>query len=126
MNVLVDTNILLRSAQPSHTHHSAAVGATKALELRGDICCLVPQGLYEFWAAATRPLAVNGLGLSAAQAATEAATFKSRFILLADTAAILPEWERLVTTYKVLGKNAHDARLVAAMAVHSLTHILTF
>jgi hypothetical protein len=25
-----------------------------------------------------------------------------------------------------LGKNAHDARLVAAMRVHGLTHLLTF
>jgi predicted nucleic acid-binding protein len=26
----------------------------------------------------------------------------------------------------VLGKNAHDARLVAAMNVHGVTHLLTF
>ena len=29
-------------------------------------------------------------------------------------------------TYKVIGVNVHDARLVAAMLVHGLTHILTF
>jgi len=34
---------------------------------------------------------------------------------------MLTEWERTVTTYRVLGKNAHDARLVAAMV-----KILTF
>lgn len=42
------------------------------------------------------------------------------------TDAILPEWERLVVQYRVSGKQAHDARLVAAMRVHNLTHLLTF
>ena len=27
---------------------------------------------------------------------------------------------------RVIGKNAHDARLVAAMRVHGVTHLLTF
>ena len=46
--------------------------------------------------------------------------------LLDDIPAILPMWESLVTTHAVLGKNAHDARLVAAMLVHGVTHLLTF
>jgi predicted nucleic acid-binding protein len=33
---------------------------------------------------------------------------------------------RLVVAYGVKGVNVHDARLVAAMLVHGLTHILTF
>jgi predicted nucleic acid-binding protein len=36
------------------------------------------------------------------------------------------EWRRLVGAYAVSGKNAHDARLVAAMKVHGITHILSF
>lgn len=35
-------------------------------------------------------------------------------------------WYDLVTTYKVLGKPAHDARLVAAMHRHRIPKILTF
>src|SRR5262249_50808305 len=31
------------------------------------------------------------------------------FPLLPDSPAIFPEWERLVSTHSVLGKNAHDA-----------------
>lgn len=31
-----------------------------------------------------------------------------------------------MTTHAVSGKNAHDARLVAAMLAHGLTHLLTF
>jgi predicted nucleic acid-binding protein len=82
--------------------------------------------LYEFWVVATRPVAGNGLGLSAAEASAELARLRALFPLLLDTPAIFAEWERLVNVHQVLGKNAHDARLVAAMVVHGLTHILTF
>jgi predicted nucleic acid-binding protein len=45
---------------------------------------------------------------------------------LPDTPDIFSEWERLVETYEVSGRQAHDARLVAAMHVHDVTHLLTF
>jgi hypothetical protein len=48
------------------------------------------------------------------------------FTILGDTPAILAEWEGMVTSLGVLGKNAHDTRLVAAMKVHDISHLLTF
>jgi len=75
---------------------------------------------------ATRSVAQNGLGLSITEAASELMRLKSMFVLLPDTPAIYPIWERLVIQYQVSGKPAHDARLVAAMQVHGLTAILTF
>ena len=36
------------------------------------------------------------------------------------------EWKRLVSAYGVSGKEAHDARLVAATLTGGLSHILTF
>jgi hypothetical protein len=35
-------------------------------------------------------------------------------------------WRRLVVKYRVSGVQVHDARLVASMLVHDVTHILTF
>jgi predicted nucleic acid-binding protein len=126
MNVLVDTNILGRMAEPGHAQHRPALDAAVALRQRGDTPCVVPQVLYEFWVTATRPTSANGLGLSAAQAGTELAKIKGLFPVLSDSAVIYPEWERLVTTHHVIGKSAHDARLVAAMIVHGISHILNF
>lgn len=127
MNVLLDTNILARMAQPGTAPYRTAVDAVNALQLRGDIPCLVPQVLHELWVVATRPPAVNGLGYTAAQADAELTRVLGLFpLLFPDTAAIFAEWRKLVTTYQVLGRNAHDTRLVAAMAVHGITHILTF
>jgi predicted nucleic acid-binding protein len=82
--------------------------------------------LYEFWVVATRPVAQNGLGLSASQAQAELTRLRGFCTLLDDTPAILPQWERLVAQHQVLGKNAHDARLVAAMLVHGVPRLLTF
>ena len=51
---------------------------------------------------------------------------KRLFYLLAETDDIYPEWERLVSANRVLGKEAYDARLVATMNVHRIKLILTF
>jgi predicted nucleic acid-binding protein len=75
---------------------------------------------------ATRPIGENGLGMSASEAATELQIIKGMFIFLSETPAIYPAWEALVIQHQVMGKPAHDARLVAAMRVHGLTAILTF
>jgi predicted nucleic acid-binding protein len=45
---------------------------------------------------------------------------------LPDSDAVYPEWRRIVTAHGVCGKTTHDARLVAAMVVHGVKHILTF
>jgi len=86
----------------------------------------VPQNFYEFWVVATRPTSQNGLGFAPAQAQAELARLKAVFIFIDDTPAVFPQWERLVVQHQVSGKNAHDARLVAAMLVHGISQILTF
>lgn len=126
MSTLLDSNILLRLSQPAHPMYTTAVDAVDELDRQGDLICLAPQNLYEFWVAATRPAAQNGLGLTPAQTHSELVGFKALFILVDDTPAIYPQWEQLVVQHQVSGKNAHDARLVAAMNVHGITRILTF
>lgn len=126
MRILVDTNILLRSAEPGHVMNKPASDAVDLLRTQGETLCLVPQNLYEFWSVCTRPLTANGLGKSVAEAVAELNNLKVLFTLLDDTPALYPMWERVVATHAVTGKNAHDARLVAAMLVHGLTHVLTF
>ncbi|MFB2892837.1 type II toxin-antitoxin system VapC family toxin [Aerosakkonemataceae cyanobacterium BLCC-F50] len=126
MSYLLDTNILLRSLEPSHPMFAIATTATSILLNRGEELYIAPQNLIEFWNVCTRPKDKNGLGYSVAETKAEVEKLKAIFPLLPDTSAIYTEWERLVSTYEVKGVNVHDARLVAAMLVHGLTHILTF
>jgi predicted nucleic acid-binding protein len=123
---LVDTNILLRSAQPAHPMHATATRAVRTLLARGDDMAFLPQNAREFWNVCTRPLASNGLGLSTAQADAELSRISAALTFLPDDPAVFPEWRRLVVTYAVQGVQVHDAHLVASMLVHGATRILTF
>jgi len=126
MSFLIDTNILLRTAGPNHPMYADAVNAANILlEGEGEVC-IISQILIEFWNVYTRPAASNGLGHTPDEATAEVNRLKGIFLLLPDTQAIHSEWERLVLTYQVRGAKVHDARLVAAMLAHGLTHILTF
>ena len=124
--MLIDTSTLLRTIQVRHPQYETVARALETLPGRGRDLHIVPQNLVELWVVATRPVAQNGLGLSTTEAAAELMRLKSMFPLLPDTPAIHPVWESLVIQYRVSGKPAHDARLVAAMQVHGLTTILTF
>lgn len=126
MSTLVDTNLLTRAAQAGHPMHQAAVDAVDILRQQGEELYLVPQNLYEFWVVCTRPIAQNGLGMTVAETHAEVTRLKQLFSLRNESAKILPEWEQLVTQFQIVGKNAHDARLVAAMRVHGINRILTF
>jgi predicted nucleic acid-binding protein len=127
MLILVDTNVLLRVVEPQHGHHALAVSAVRNLRQAGNELCLVPQVHYEFWVAATRSIAQNGLGLTTVEAEAELQRLgPPLFRLLRDERAIYNSWRELVGKHLVLGKQAHDARLVAAMQRHGLTHLLTF
>ena len=126
MIYLVDTNVLLRSIQQADPMHADAKRATATLTRQDQQLSIVAQNLIEFWAVATRPAVNNGLALSIEDTSQHVAMFKRIFTLLPDTPDIFPEWERLVDQHKVIGRQVHDARLVAAMRVHSVTHLLTF
>jgi predicted nucleic acid-binding protein len=69
--VLVDTNLLVRTLQPHHPLHRIADGAIETLRSQNRRLYLVPQNLIEFCTVATRPVDVNGLGLSTVAARTE-------------------------------------------------------
>ncbi len=100
-SILLDTNLLLRSAQPSHTAHTVAVEAIDVLRQIGNQLCLVPQNIFEFWVVATRPIEQNGLGKNIEEAQAEIFKLKTLFPLLPDGHTIYPEWERLVTENRV-------------------------
>src|ERR1041385_2410537 len=120
MSYLVDTNVLLRLVQKNHPMRPAARRALITLRRQGEELCITPQNIIEFWAVATRPIANNGLGLSADEAAREVRKLRRIFALRPDAPAVFAEWEGLVAQHQVMGKQAHDARLVAVMKAHGL------
>jgi predicted nucleic acid-binding protein len=126
MAFLVDTSILGRLANRTDPSYLVADRAVTELHRRGESLHLTPQNLVEFRNVATRPAAANGLGLTPAEAEAKAADFEALFPLLPETADIYPAWKTLVVAAATIGKQVHDARLVAVCHVSGVSHLLTF
>jgi predicted nucleic acid-binding protein len=124
--ILVDTNLLVRRASPADADRPHAIAAIEALEDAGESLCIVPQNIYEFWAAATRPRANNGLGLTAAECQLEVGKLRRSFVFLPDHSDLFGQWELLVVSAACHGRISFDARLVAAMRNHGIAQILSF
>jgi predicted nucleic acid-binding protein len=126
MTCLLDTSILVRLVNAADVLHPFAARAVTELHRRGEVASITAQVLVEFRAVATRPVSANGVGMTAAAAETGAAGFEAAFPLLAETPAIFPTWKALVAACGVIGKQVHDARLVAVCHAHGVKQLLTF
>jgi predicted nucleic acid-binding protein len=124
--ILLDTSVLGRLANAADQSNPVAVAAIQKLHQRGELIHITAQNLIEFRNIATRPLVVNGLGLSVAETEAKTAAFEAAFPLLPETPDVFPAWKAIVAALAVIGKQVHDARLVAICHAHSISHLLTF
>ena len=92
----------------------------------GEHFAIAPQSLYEMYVVCSRPASANGFGMSPQRAHAEIARVRTLFPLLPETTRVYPRWEGLIAKYVVLGKQAHDTRLVAIMIEHRVPRLLTF
>ena len=114
------------SATPADSQHAIVAGAIRKLRSSGNGLHVCSQSLIEFRAAATRPASLNGLGVTSADATAEIARFLLAFPILPDNHTVFTMWRTLTDNAATLGKQNHDARMMAAATVHGCTHILTF
>lgn len=126
MAYLLDTGILLRLVDKHDPRHATVNSAVGLLGNKGEVLFITTQNMAEFCNAATRPVANNGLGL----APHDALDLVEREIepicsALAEPPAVYAELKRLIATYGVVGKQIHDARLVAMMLVWQIENIRT-
>jgi len=126
MAMLLDTSVLGRLANRADVFYPVARAAIAELHRRGELLYITPQNLVEFRNFATRPVSSNGLGLPVPVTEGLAMTFEATFPLLAETPDIFPAWKAIVGALGMIGKQVHDARLVAVCHVHRVTHLLTF
>ncbi len=126
MLYLLDTGILLRFLHGSDPAQPAIRGAIRRLRRRGDDCVTSLQNLCEFWNVCTRPASARGgMGLDFDQTYRRLRIVERLFDILPDSAEVLGQWRALVLQHRVHGVQVHDARLVALMNVHGVTHLLT-
>ena len=123
--ILLDTNIVLRSKQASSQHFKQVTEKLIQLLGEGNKLVICSQVIYEFYVVATRPENSNGLGLSPENAIKEVDNIIGTYIIIDDNNQIFPNWKELVKTFRVSGKTAHDARIVALMQSHGINKLYT-
>lgn len=126
MSILVETSCLLRlpkSADPRRLQTQAAVDRFKS---QGEDLVIIAQNLVEFRAVATRPLAVNGMGMTLAEVESELDLLEDTFRLVPDAPNLHQQWRRLCREAGVSGKQVHDTRIAAACAAAGISTILTW
>jgi len=126
MSILIDTNVLLRSVQPSHPMHAVAVRALETLLKREEPLFVALQNVAEFWNAATRPIANNGLEFTIEEVQAEVAKIEGFFQVLTENTESYSAWKTLLGAQRVRGVQVHDARLVAVMKTHGIAQVVTF
>jgi len=126
MCILADSGILLRLYEPTDPLHLLIRSAVDFLDARDDVLLTAPQNIAEFWNVCTRPTtARGGLGMTIQATEQRLQIIEKKFSLLTEPPQTYSIWRDLVTSLSVKGKQVHDARLVALMKAHGITHIIT-
>lgn len=125
-NVLLDTNILLRTQFDKSHQLTSATRAMVALRTQGNSLNIASQSFAEFWNVSTRPLAVNGYGLSVGETDRRLRFFESSFTQLYESETSYAIWRKLLLKYKVQGVQVHDTRLIVVMLANQIGRLLTY
>jgi predicted nucleic acid-binding protein len=122
---MLDTNILLTATDESRAGHEQALDVINGWPAQGTTLYTSGQIIREYLSVATRPAALNGLGLTVPDALDNARAFRSRMLLLAEDAKVADRLAELLEESKSSGKQVHDANVVATMLVHGVDLVVT-
>jgi predicted nucleic acid-binding protein len=124
--LFTDTNILLTATDRSRNHHEAARNLLMEAGTGKFHLALSGQVLREYLVVATRPVDVNGLGLSMPDALRNVEVFTSPpFVFCEETETVSVRLRELAATHGLVGRRLHDANLVATMLVHGISRMVT-
>lgn len=120
--VVVDTNVLLAATDGSRAQHRAAINFLRHDERR---LAVTPQIVREYLAVATRPVQINGLGLDPADAVANVEEIQVIATMLGEGPATTTRLLELLLDVPALGKQVHDANVVACALAHGAHAIMT-
>ncbi len=120
----IDTNILIYTKQALSPFHAAAVGKLQALAAAGHPLWISRQTLREYLAVMSRPGALTAPVPMAALIA-DVRSFESQFLVAEDGPAVTAQLLALLGSVPCLGKQVHDANIVATMLAHGIPRLLT-
>jgi predicted nucleic acid-binding protein len=119
---MVDTNVLLAATDRSRDHHEAAI---RFLNEDTRRLAISPQIVREYLAVASRPVDINGLGLSGEDAVANVEQFLEGMEVLTEGSATTLSLMELIVEGPAVGKQVHDANVVAVALAHRAAAIVT-
>lgn len=123
--VLLDTNVLLSATAPRRPLHQAALVVLNDWPNQAIPLAASAQVFREYLVVATRPAEVNGLGLGLDEALSNIAVFRGRMRLLPEVEQTWDRLRALITSHGCLGKQIHDANLVATALASGIRRLVT-
>ncbi|WP_454293506.1 type II toxin-antitoxin system VapC family toxin [Salana multivorans] len=118
----MDTNVLLAATDRGR---ATWVAACRVLEGDPRALAVTPQIVREYLAVATRPVALNGLGLDGTAAEANVGDLLEGLDLLREDAETVRILRDLVRRGLAMGKQVHDANVVAAALRWDASAIVT-
>lgn len=125
VRVMLDTNVLLAATDEGRPEHRDALSVLNDWAAADAGLCVSGQVLREYLTVATRPADSNGLGLKLPDAVANVRAIRERTTLLAEDSRVADRLLGLLADVECLGKQVHDANLVATMLVHGIPAIVT-
>jgi predicted nucleic acid-binding protein len=123
--VMLDTNVLLAATDKGRAEHRDALTILNEWAAGDTTLCTSGQILREYLAVATRPAEQNGLGLEPADAVSNMRAIRERAAFLAEDATVADRLQGLLTDVECIGKQVHDANVIATMLAHGVGMVVT-
>jgi predicted nucleic acid-binding protein len=124
--LFVDTNVFLTATDRSRARHLIARNLLTEAGKGEFHLALSGQVVREYLVVATRSTEANGLGLSPGDALRNVEVFTSPpFAFCEESQAVSQHLRELISRYGLTGRRLHDANIVATMAVHGISRLVT-
>jgi predicted nucleic acid-binding protein len=121
---LIDTNILVFAYLTHHPLYGAARTRLQTLAGAGAELWLSRQILREYLAAMTRPRQYTG-AIPLASLIADVQAFEQSYHVAEDNAAVTARLLNLIEAVPCIGKQIHDANIVATMQEYGIQNLLT-
>lgn len=123
--LFVDTNVLLIATDEFRALHQEAMQLLSGSATQGLSLAISGQVLREYLVVATRPVDVNGLGLSTEVAVANFNEFLGSLNMCEETVEVSRRLRQLALAHDLQGKRLHDANIVATMEAHGISALVT-
>lgn len=121
--LFIDTNILVYANVIETPLHEQALAAINSAHEAGRTIWISRQVIREYLVTLTRPQFFDNL--PRATVLEQVDQFIQRFQIADDTAAVSEQLVKLMSDFKIGGKQVHDANIVASMLAYDIPCLLT-